>query len=857
VKYLVLLSLFLTFSLSPLIAGTRPLPTVIGSLRPARLQTPQLQVNTPPPELDLLIIIDQSASMDKTDPKSLRFQVLSYLLDTLSAYRAALSDSVSFRVAVLYFGADAQRVFDWTTILAKNDPAWIDISKQLNEYLATAISTTHREATDFLSAYQEAVKVFGELPASANSHQAIITLTDGAPCVYTADDPNCDRPASAYAQLAEVKKLVKDQLPKATLYIVSIDQANNYWRTFESRWIDIVGSPQRALKLTSSDEIGGMFLNILAELVSSLTGRGNTDVLGGAVAFDGTRTATIKVAPYYQQLRLTIFKPKATTPVSVIMPDGQTLTASSPAVSVEQLGANIEVWTIDMPIPGNWTLKSTVDTRLISVYHDLLRFTIVLSATPPYLLLQPVTLTMLLNSRQNQPLHPYSDARFALQTVALVAAPDGTQQNVPLLQISDGQYAATFTPLQVGAYKIALLASTQNLDGSPLTIVDNKEAGHFEVAAYQSQISGLPTSDLLVGQTISLNATLLGPDNKPIALQAQVNAQLLGTDSHPLAAIDLKASDPAHYTGDVVPAQAGQYTIKVRFSSLFEGKSILLAEQSSNVFSVRPVIPLAVRWDSPLADSTTDITIGFPPFTANPWAVTVQVLNGKDSTPLDLSRITNAAAPFTLTIENVKGEVVSTQSLAVDSTTPGRYNVAVRGLPAGTYTLHLSATTDPLSGDYSFDPAARTQTRTATLRTNPTVYAFYVGMGGIGLVLLGGAAVAALLAQRRRRHPLRGQIVIWYSADDNPGSPDRVWQAAFSTRRTNRYRVSANKLPRQMGLKRLILECSSDDMAARQGCAVTAELKTGVVKRMVLYPEDQQTLMATDDGLYEISKDLL
>ncbi len=79
-------------------------------------------------------------------------------------------------------------------ILAKEDPAWPGIYKKLNENITSAMGTTKREATNFLSAYQEAVKVFAELPANVNAHQAIITLTDGAPCVYTTDDPNCDRP---------------------------------------------------------------------------------------------------------------------------------------------------------------------------------------------------------------------------------------------------------------------------------------------------------------------------------------------------------------------------------------------------------------------------------------------------------------------------------------------------------------------------------------------------------------------------------------------------------------------------------------------------------------------------------------
>ncbi len=129
-----------------------------------------------------------------------------------------------------------------------------------------------------------------------------------------------------------------------------------------------MGSPQRAFKLTNSDDIGGIFLNILAEQVSNASASGNANVLGGAVAFDGTRTAVIKVDPYYQQMRLTIFKPRATTPVSVTTPDGQALTISSPGVSVDQIGANIEVWTIDTPTPGSLNLEKhsryQVDQRI-------------------------------------------------------------------------------------------------------------------------------------------------------------------------------------------------------------------------------------------------------------------------------------------------------------------------------------------------------------------------------------------------------------------------------------------------------------------------------------------------------------
>ncbi len=368
-------------------------------------------------------------------------------------------------------------------------------------------------------------------------------------------------------------------------------------------------------------------------------------------------------------------------------------------------------------------------------------------------------------------------------------------------------------------------------------------------------MSGLPKGDLLAGQTISLNAALLGPDGKPIALQtgtlhAQASAELLGADNKALATIDLKSnpSDTTHYLGDLVAREPGQYTVKVHFTSLQDGKPILLAEQGSDVFSVRPVKLLTVRWDDPPAGSVTDTTVGIPPLVDNPWWVTIQALSEKDNTPLDLVPLTSAAAPFTVKITTAKGDAVTTQALTADTTKPGRYTVAVRGLAPGTYTLTLTSSSDPLNGDYLFDPAARTQTRAASLRTNPSVYAFYASMAGVGLVLLGSAAAAAVVAQRRRRHPLRGQIAIWYSPDDSPGQRDIVWQAAFGARRTNRYRVNANKLPRHMGLKRLTLECSSDDMAKRQGCPVTAELKTGIVKRVTLYPEDQQTLLVTDDG---------
>ncbi len=111
-KFLALLSIFAMFGLSSVIGSGYGPRALHGSASQGHLYVHPLQDNPSPPELDLLVIVDQSASMDKTDPKSLRFQVLSYVLDTLSAYHAALSDNMTFRVAVIYFGASSQRVFE-------------------------------------------------------------------------------------------------------------------------------------------------------------------------------------------------------------------------------------------------------------------------------------------------------------------------------------------------------------------------------------------------------------------------------------------------------------------------------------------------------------------------------------------------------------------------------------------------------------------------------------------------------------------------------------------------------------------------------------------------------------------------
>jgi hypothetical protein len=821
---------------------------------PIVAQTPSPPPTAPTNELAVLILVDQSESMDKSDPQALRLQSLRYILATLGEYRSALPPGSVIRFSVIYFGSTTQSIIDWTP-LRVNEATWDRDLNLLQQKITDGIGRVRRNWTDINSGVNLAVDAFKKLP-NPNARKAMILFTDGVPCVSTLSDPGCLRAAGAIAEMEKIINTASRMLQDVVFYVIALDQENQHWGYYSPYWVRAVRVSERAIKLDQALQIGPTFLTILAGLVTSLDAEGELAV---PIDFSGSQTVTKPIPPYHQQLRLTLFKTGSTAGLKITDPKGRLFDANSPNVQVLRAETSIETWVISNPTPGSWTFQIEETTRL-TAFADLIPININATIDSSATQLRPAKIKVTLSDNLGNPLPDYTDPLYALDLTATVIAPDGQTLVFKLLKNGTGVYTGEFTPPLGGNYQLGLNGVTKNPDGSAFQIIKNPTVMTFTVKGLSVTVTGFPTKDIYVSQSITLSGQINDGDTVQPITGVEWKAEVKNQTGKIWTTFELipDPKNPNTVVGKVDMTEEGQYVITVKAN---RGTSTL-GSQTSEFFAVRPVTIIKWNWESPLDNAThytTQPVLAIPFFQPLSLTVAVSSVTASNNKPIDIRTIrdSNAAPPIRLEIWDDKDKPVPSQGIfrLLDPVTRSdRHTLLLLDLPEGKYRFRIAVNDGQLNESYLYDPRTFDQSRTLIVTTNPLVYAIY-GMFAVVLVLsVTGGVIAVRTDLARRKHPAQGVLNITFEAFLD-GREIQIGKTIKLKKRN--YQVFGKQFfPRVTQIKKIVVKCPTQDMS--DAGLIEVEVKTqDRVFLGKLGSEERLPLHSDKDGSYYLGKDYI
>lgn len=821
---------------------------------------------TPYTGMDVVFLVDQSGSMGGTsfgasagttarDPQGLRFYGVEYAFDTLRAYQQSAQNSqMNFRMAVISFGDSLETTLPWTTI----DPAasWDTEAERVRQSLAAeAFGARNLGNTDFVSAYEQAQLLFSQLPTGEPRLQVVILLSDGAPCAPRRfSDPNCSNPADQNIHMDDVLALTTTAFPAPDhhLFVIAIDENDQFWSRFAPRWETVVDNPANARRVTTSTEVGQQFLQILTQMIGLLRGDTNTDVIGQEIPLLGTGIPTlISVSPYNQTMRLTIFKSQPN--ISVFLTDPRNQSISEGVIDVEITGQNtpIETWTITHPQPGNWSLLTSADVSLMDVYLDLLRATwdaeIAQENVTRYL---PVDLSLQIVDSQGVPLPRYDDPRYQLNVTVTANGANGAAQQLSLNVAELGGYIGSYIPTQAGITTFDLTATTQNVDGTLLTIINAPDFMSIDAADMTMTVNQAPVERMFISETVTLTAALT--DETGQLLQPDgvtIDTTLRGSRDN--LTYDLIPAEDGTYTLNLPINEVGGYQFAVRamYARDDTNRAQIIAEQTLPTFNVNAAQIIGLRLIEPPDQATQYTKEGFPPLTDTNLSIVVRAVNITTENTVDLLALgaDPAALPLELTVTSATGETLTPQLQPAEE--PGLYRVILPALAEGDYTVSVRPTQMRIGTDGIFNME---NTPSAFVRriANPQVLVFYAGSIFTIVVVL--AVIIAIIVQnvRRRSNPASGTLTLVHDNYDDYQRAE-LWRKSLDGEHSNRIIVTRGLPPE---IKRL--EITSDaSLAGRKEVRVTVTFKGGKTRAFLMRPETEQSIWQDANGALLLGKD--
>lgn len=801
-----------------------------------------------PPELDILLLIDQSGSMGgiaydpnataANDPLGLRFQVAQYALRTLNSYRQVMPANTIVKVGVLYFGDSVQRIMDWQTI----DDAW-NASQETFLQLLSSDSYGKKSLgnTNFVDAYSEAKALFDQLPSTPTQLRVLLTLTDGAPCAPSRPewgDKTCATLQDAKDHMQALLSIAQANFPEANyrLYIVAVDtprESRSFWEIWRQDWEQVVRNPERALSVSDATNVGPVYLRILSALVRELRGADASSIAVNVAFDEANNSATVSVSPYKSSMRVTIFKTEnLPANLQITDPNGQALSEAFASVSVTGAEDAIEIWTVKNPIPGDWQLALSKENRL-DVFLDLITVQSSLNVVNDPLPFEVLPIALQLSSADGTPLPQYTDSRYQLNASIVVTAPDGSPQTFPLSSLQNGLYGTNgFTPTQEGTYRVDYRAETQDLDGSPLLIASQSDALTFTVDVPTLQVEGIPTTGMTIEDKVILQGKLLDNAQQIVkSPETRVTISVLQLDKTPWVSFDLALQPDGTYYGELVLEQVGQFQV---IAEALRGDT-LISQQNSSLFNVKPAQLILLQIDTPANEATLFTTQGFPP---QPLTHVVRVkavtedTTTRAVTPADLSTLTGGNVPLVLLVKDNVGTTLHTLPLAPTEGI-GTYAVSLPSLAVAPYTLELvGEDSELLQNNARFDSRTRTQTIAITVAEDPTLNTIYALIGvGIAILTVIGGIIGIRFAQARR-HPMRGTLKIVSRSYKNKYREDVLWERTLSGK--NYYAFHSKTLRDVPTLDYLRVECPNEGMSSRNEVYVSARTANYTLGKTIL-----------------------
>ncbi len=194
-------------------------------------------VNAAVRPLDIVLLLDQSGSMRGNDPENNRIVASKALIRYLAGF---WSPTLDHRLGVVNFGdrLPADPADEVMPLLALDS-----VNSARGELISARLEAMDLGNTNFVNALRRAAELFAGARSDESRQRAVVILTDGQP-----DDT---RRLTQSQYFDELTRFFGDSMTGCHLYVLGIDQKNQFWSTSESYWRRIARYTQR---LSSSDE---------------------------------------------------------------------------------------------------------------------------------------------------------------------------------------------------------------------------------------------------------------------------------------------------------------------------------------------------------------------------------------------------------------------------------------------------------------------------------------------------------------------------------------------------------------------------------------------------------------------------
>lgn len=451
-------------------------------------QTQQTQVSNSANNLDVLFLIDRSGSMSgdanvkPSDPLGLRFFGPMFAMQWMGSDHLFVHNASVYRMGVIHFGSTAKPGVEWQTITPTTVEEWKVVRDELKNKLSPGdMPNQSLGNTNFINALELARGYFQKLDQSNDTKsdkKIIVILTDGAPYVEGEGET-----FSIGNHMNQVQDIVNRHFPTRdgySIYVASIQNpSKNTWLLMKPYWDKITGG--RAVQITSTDDIGAYFQNILIEQTE--------DFEKDSIVYDEpVEPGRILVNPFVQSLSFTFFKSALDQGYSISLPDGSDLFASK--LLFEALGNEepIETININNPPPGYWTISVRSSSPMQIRMRQVIGKGILILPQGKLTENLPIAVNFSLLGIDGQSIPDY-DAPLNLKAKITKGNLNFVLDFTPS---GNGLYGATFVPQETGLYDVSFEATTVNNAGKYIEILRANDT--IDIQPITAEVNATSTS---------------------------------------------------------------------------------------------------------------------------------------------------------------------------------------------------------------------------------------------------------------------------------------------------------------------------------------------------------------------------
>jgi uncharacterized protein YegL len=361
--------------------------------------------------LDVVLIVDQSGSMvQTTDPSGLRVKAAEFFIEYLRSWASIRQDH---RLGVVNFGSTAPP--DKSIPLQPVGSASDNI-KQAIEQIHQQVTSQHLGHTMFVSALREAKRLLDEANAFTPDRQpALIILTDGEPD----DGVRPKKPLEYFFR--EIENYISENLPrgKVPIYVVAIDQHNQYWPSNRPYWERLC---KRAVRIESAEREA--LIPVYMQVIGDLLG----------FEWQEVTAQQVQLPPYLERVSFTLLKLDPAVRLRILDPNGKEVSPQSPGVlhQTGEGGREYEIYSITDPQPGSWTVEPVTPggqrfLGQVKIYqHSLFVTTIVHSPRALHPQGKPMSFKLEFRRRDEKPVEEISG--YPLRIWAKVLTPSARER---------------------------------------------------------------------------------------------------------------------------------------------------------------------------------------------------------------------------------------------------------------------------------------------------------------------------------------------------------------------------------------------------------------------------------------------